>query len=56
MKRLQIPQKPVYEKFYMHEKKLRKRNYRVNLSKVYFVKNPRKTSKPNNGNLNDFLI
>ena len=28
MKRLQIPQKLVYEKFYKHEKILRKRNCR----------------------------
>ena len=34
MKRLQIPQKLVYEKFYVHEKILRTQNYRCK-----FIKN-----------------
>ena len=33
MKRLQIPQKLVYEKIYLHEKKLRIRNSRRNFIK-----------------------
>ena len=45
MKRLQIPQKLVYEKFYVHEIAA------VNLSKIYFMKNAKKTYKPNNRNL-----
>ena len=46
MERLGIPQKLVYEKFYVHEIAA------VNLSKLYFLKNAKKTCKPNNGNLN----
>ena len=68
MKRLQIPQKLVYEKLYVHEKNLRTRNCTknftytkifyvheiaaVNLSKVYFLKNAKKACKPNNRVLN----
>ena len=37
MKKLQIPQKLVLGKFYVHE------NAAVNLSKIYFLKNPKKT-------------
>ena len=46
MKRLQIPQKIVYEKFYVHEIAA------VNLSKIYFLKNAKKTCKPNNHDSN----
>ena len=46
MERSEIPQKLVYEKFYVHEIAA------VNLSKLYFLKNAKKTCKPNNGNLN----
>ena len=46
MKRLQIPQKLVFEKFYVHEIAA------VNLSKIYFPKNAKKTCKPNNRDLN----
>ena len=46
MKRQQIPQKRVYEKFYVHEIAA------VNLSKIYFLKNAKKTCKPNNRDLN----
>ena len=46
MDRLQIPPKPVYEKFYVHEIDA------VNLSKIYFLKNAKKTCKPNNRDLN----
>ena len=46
MKRLQIPQKIVYEKFYVHEIAA------VNLSKIYFLKNAKKTCEPNNRDLN----
>ena len=50
MKRLQIPQKLVYQKFYVHEITA------VNLSKIYFLKNAKKTCKPNNRDLNRDLI
>ena len=46
MEKLQIPQKLVYEKFYVHEIAA------VNLSKIYFLKNAKKTCKPNNHDLN----
>ena len=46
MERLQILQKIVHEKFYVHEIAA------VNLSKLFFLKNAKKTSKPNNCNLN----
>ena len=52
MKRLQIPQKLVYgqftytKKFYVHEIAA------VNLSKIYFLKNPKKTGKSNKRDLN----
>ena len=47
MKRLKIPQKLVYKKLYVHEIAA------VNLSKIYFLlKNPKKTCKPNNRDLN----
>ena len=46
MKRLQISQNLVYEKFYVHEIAT------VDLSKIYFLKNAKKTCKPNNRDLN----
>ena len=46
MKRQQIPQKHVYEKFYVHEIAA------ANLSKSYFLKNAKETCKPNNCDLN----
>ena len=52
MKRLQIPQKLVYgnftytKKFYVHD------IVAVILSKIYFLKNAKKTCKPNNRDLN----
>ena len=46
MKRLQIPQKVVYEKFYVH------RIVTIDLSKIYFLKNAKKICKPNNRDLN----
>ena len=46
VKRLQIPQKLVYEKLYVHEIAA------VNLSKIYFLKNPKKICQPNNADLN----
>ena len=46
MNRLQIPQILVYEKFYVHEIAA------VNLSKINFLKNAKKTCKPNNLDLN----
>ena len=45
MKRLQIPLKLVYEKIYVHKIAA------VNLSKIYFSKNSKKTCKPNNHDL-----
>ena len=38
MKRLQISQKPVFEKFYLHEKILRTRNSRRNFMKILLPK------------------
>ena len=46
MKRLEIPQKLVYEKFYVREIAA------ANSSKIYFLKNTKKTCKPNNRDLN----
>ena len=47
MKRLQIPQKIAYtKKFYIHEIAA------VDLSKIYFLQNAKKTLKPNNRDLN----
>ena len=46
MKRLQILQKLVYEKFYLQEVAA------VNLSKMYLLKIAKKTCKPNNRDLN----
>ena len=43
---MQIPQKLVYEKFYVKEIAA------VNLSKIYFLKNTKKECKPNNPDLN----
>ena len=52
MKRLQIPQKFVYEKFYVHEQILRTQNCRRNLSKNFFLKNSKRACKPNNRDVN----
>ena len=46
MKRLQILQKLVYEKFYVHEIAA------LNSSKIYFLKNVKKTYEPNKPDLN----
>ena len=46
MKRLKIPQKLLYEKLYVHE------TAAVDLLKIYFLKNAKKTYKPNNRNFN----
>ena len=43
MKSMQIPQSLIYEKIY---------TVAVNLSKIYFLKNAKKTCKPNNPDLN----
>ena len=43
---MQIPQGLVYEKFYVHEIAA------VDLSTIYFVKNAKKTCKPDNRDLN----
>ena len=48
MKRLQIPQKLVYEKFCVHV------TVAANLSKIYFLKNAKKRCKPNNRDLNRY--
>ena len=51
MKGLQIPQKLGYEKVYVHGITA------GNLSKIYFLKNAKKTCKPNNRDLNrDWMI
>ena len=47
MKRMQIPQF-VYQKFCVHEIAA------VNLSKIYFLKNAKKTCKPNKRYLKNF--
>ena len=52
MKRLQIPQKILYEKFYRNEKIYVDEIPAVNLSKICFLKNTKKTCKPNNCDLN----
>ena len=53
MKRSQIPQKLVYEKFYMLEKKFSVHEIAaVDLSKIHFLKNPKETCKPSNRDLN----
>ena len=52
MKRLQIPQKLVYEKLYVYEKIYVDDVAAVNLSKIYFLKNAKKTCKPRNRDLN----
>ena len=53
MKRLQIPQKLVYEKFLRTKKKGYVRKIAaVHLSKIYFLKNAKKTWKTNKRNLN----
>ena len=46
MKRLQILQKPEYKKFYVSE------TTAANLSKICFLKNAKKTCKPNKRDLN----
>ena len=46
MKILQILQKLVHEKFYLHEIAA------INLSKIYLLKNTKKTCEPNNRDLN----
>ena len=46
MKRLQIPQKLVYKKFYVHKIAA------AILSKIYSLKNTKKICKPNNRDLN----
>ena len=42
----------MFEKFYVHEKFYVQEIVAVNLSKIYFPKNAKKTSKPNNRDLN----
>ena len=53
MKRQQIPQKLACEKFYVLENIVCTSKY---LSKIYFLENPNKTSKPNNQDLNRYWI
>ena len=52
MKRPQIPQKLVYEKFFLHEKIHVSEIVAANLPKNYFLKNAKKTCKSNNRDLN----
>ena len=57
MKRLQIPEKLMYEKFYVHQKILKHEIAAVNLLKNYFLKDAKKICKPNNRDLNrDWII
>ena len=43
-----MPQKLEHEEFYVHEKILRTQNSRGKFIKIYFLKNAKKTCKPNN--------
>ena len=52
MKRLQIPQKTLYEKFYVYEYMLRTQFAAINLSKTCSLKNAKETCQPNNRHLN----
>ena len=52
MKKLQILQKLLNEKYYVHEKFYVHEIAAVNLSKIYFLKNAKKTCKPNGRDLN----
>ena len=52
MKRLQIPQELVYEKFYVHEKILRARNCRRKFIKILLPENAKETRKPSKRDLN----
>ena len=52
MKKLQISQKIVYEKFTYTKKFYVHEIAAVNLSKIYFLKNAKKIWKPNNRDLN----
>ena len=52
MKRLEIPQKLVYEKFTYTKKFYIHEITTINLSKIYLLKNAKKTCKPNKCNLN----
>ena len=57
MKRLQIPQKYVYENFTYPNKFCVHEIAAVNLSKIYFLKNAKKACKPNNRDSNrDWII
>ena len=49
---MQIQQKLVYKNFYVHEQLLRWEITAVNLTKFYFLKNAKKTCKPNNRDSN----
>ena len=49
---MQIPQKLVYEKFYVHEKNLRTRNYRRRFIKNLLPEKRKESRKPNNRDLN----
>ena len=52
MERLQISQKLVYEKCYVHEQILRTRNCHGNVIKNLLPKKRKETCKPNNHDLN----
>ena len=49
---LQIPQKVVYKKFYLHEKSLRPRNCRRRFIKNLLPKKRNENLKPNNHDFN----
>ena len=57
MKRLQTPQKLVYEKFYVHEKNLRTRNCRRRFIKNLLPEKRKENIYTNNRDLNrDWII
>ena len=51
MERLQVPQKLLHEKFYVTKEFYAHEIAAVNLSKYFFLKNTKKTCKPNNHDL-----
>ena len=52
MERPEIPQKLVYNKYYVHKKILRTQNCRREFVKNLLPENAKKTCKPNNPDLN----
>ena len=52
MKRQEISRNILYKKFYVRKKFYMHEIAAVNLSKIYFLKNAKKTCKPSNHDLN----